>query len=210
MYAGNTLVGTRPLPPVTIEVRRLAMPSMLALFLHRNYKGYMLVVVPPETAIYSLGGVTARVHDLHNLLIPFTGNPRLGFLVEALAIFHAQLTSEGHIQYRKTNEISSLNDITLETDWFNTEAEDEMSSLLLFGPSGRAVDFFNDRSFKTGQGVMTVTARAQLVAGVRDLHNDFPSVEPIGASLLPRLQPPGSKTFGDELSSLRFSPLLGA
>jgi hypothetical protein len=208
MYAGAALVGTRQLPAVRIEVRKLAIPSMLCLFLHRNYTGYMLVVVPPETAIYSLGYVTNRVQDLRTLLAPFTGNPRLGFLVDALAIFHARLTAESHIQYRQTNQIANLNDITLETDWFNTEAEDEMSSLLLFGPPGRSVDFFNARDFDYDEGVMTVTARAELVAGVRDLHNDFPTVEPIGASLLPRLQPPGSATFGDELSSLRFAPLL--
>ena len=81
---------------------------------------------------------------------------------------------------------------------------------MLFGPPERAIDLFNDRSFETGEGVMTVKTHGQLVAGVRDLHADFPSVEPLGASLLPRLQPPGSRTFGDELSSLRFDPLLGA
>ena len=76
-------------------------------------------------------------------------------------------------------------------------------------PPERAVDFFNDRNFEPFEGTFTLKTHEQLVAGVRDLHADFPSVEPVGASLLPRLQPAGSDTFGDELSSLRFSPLLG-
>ncbi len=211
MFAGGTSVGTRTLPAVTIQVRRLAMPTMFAMFLHRHYQGSMLVVVPDGTFIFHLGGVTARVQALHALLLPFTGNPRLGFVVEALATFHAALTTQAHIQFRKTDEIANLNDITLSSGILDdTEAEDEISSLILFGPPERAIDLFNDRSFETGEGVMTVKTHGQLVAGVRDLHADFPSVEPLGASLLPRLQPPGSRTFGDELSSLRFDPLLGA
>ena len=210
MFAGSTNVGSRTLGPVEIQVRRLAMPTILAMFLHKNYAGYILVVVPQETFIFSLGNVTGNVQALYNLLLPFATNARLGFVVEALATMHAALLSQSHIQFRKTNEIANLNDITLKSNTLNdTEAEDELSSLLLVGPPERAVDFFNDRDFETGQGIFTLTTHEQLVAGVRDLHADFPSVEPVGASLLPRLQPPGGDTFGDELSSLRFSPLVG-
>ena len=210
MFAGSTNVGTRTLGPVEVQVRRLAMPTILAMFLHRNYTGYILVVIPEETYIFSLGNVTGNVQALYNLLLPFATNPRLGFVVEALATLHSALLGEDDIQFRKTDEIANLNDITLKSGTFNdTEAEDELSSLLLVGPPGRAVDFFNDRDFEPFEGVFTLTTREQLVAGVRDLHADFPSVEPVGASLLPRLQPPGSDTFGDQLSSLRFSPLLG-
>jgi hypothetical protein len=210
MFAGSTNVGTRTLGPVEVQVRRLAMPTILAMFLHKNYTGYILVVIPEETYIFSLGNVTGNVQALYNLLIPFATNPRLGFVVEALATLHAALLSEDHIQFRKTNEIGNLNDITLAGGTFNdTEAEDELSSLLLVAPPERAVDFFNDRNFEPFEGTFTLKTHEQLVAGVRDLHADFPSVEPVGASLLPRLQPAGSDTFGDELSSLRFSPLIG-
>ena len=123
-------------------------------------------------------------------------------------LLHAALLAEDHVQFRQADEIANLNDITLASGWLNdTEAEDEISSLLLFGPPGRAVDLFNDRSFGVSEGVFTIKTQKQLVAGVRDLHTDFPSVEPVDASLLRRGAP--DDDFGDELSSLRFKPLLG-
>ena len=209
MFAGSTNVGTRTLGPVTIQVRRLAMPTILAMFLHRNYTGYILIVLPEDTWISTLGWLTGKIQELHLVLLPFATNPRLGYVVEALALLHAALLAEDHVQFRKTNEIANLNDITLAGGFFDdTEAEDEISSLLLIGPPKRAVDLFNDRSFGVFEGVFTLKTQEQLVAGVRDLHTDFPSVEPAGASLLRRGAP--DDDFGDELSSLRFDPLLGA
>lgn len=207
MFAGSTNVGTRTLGPVVIQVRRLAMPTILAMFLHRNYTGSILVVLPEETWISTLGWLTGKIQELHLVLLPFATNPRLGAVVEALALLHSALLAEDHVQFRKTDEIANLNDITLSSGFFDdTEAEDEISSLLLFGPPDRAVDLFNDRSFGVSEGVFTIKTREQLVAGVRDLHTDFPSVEPVGASLLRRGAP--DDDFGDELSSLRFDPLL--
>lgn len=207
MFAGSTNVGTRMLGPVVIQVRRLAMPTILAMFLHRNYTGPILIVLPEETWISTLGWLTGKIQELHLVLLPFATNPRLGFVVEALALLHAALLAEDHVQFRKASEIANLNDITLASGFFDdTEAEDEISSLLLFGPPDRAVDLFNDRSFGVFEGVFTLKTREQLVAGVRDLHTDFPSVEPVGASLLRRGAP--DDDFGDELSSLRFDPLL--
>ena len=207
MFAGSTNVGTRTLGPVVIQVRRLAMPTILAMFLHRNYTGSILVVLPEETWISTLGWLTGKIQELHLVLLPFATNPRLGAVVEALALLHSALLAEDYVQFRKTDEIANLNDITLSSGFFDdTEAEDEISSLLLFGPPDRAVDLFNDRSFGVSEGVFTIKTREQLVAGVRDLHTDFPSVEPVGASLLRRGAP--DDDFGDELSSLRFDPLL--
>jgi hypothetical protein len=207
MFAGGTNVGTRTLGPVVIQVKRLAIPTILAMFLHKNYTGYILIVLPEETWISTLGWLTGKIQELHLVLLPFATNPRLGFVVEALALLHSALLAEDHVQFRKTNEIANLNDITLAGGFFDdTEAEDEISSLLLFGPPGRAVDLFNDRSFGVFEGVFTIKTQEQLVAGVRDLHTDFPSVEPVGASLLRRGAP--DDDFGDELSSLRFDPLL--
>lgn len=207
MFAGSTNVGTRMLGPVVTQVRRLAMPTILAMFLHRNYTGPILIVLPEETWISTLGWLTGKIQELHLVLLPFATNPRLGFVVEALALLHAALLAEDHVQFRKASEIANLNDITLASGFFDdTEAEDEISSLLLFGPPDRAVDLFNDRSFGVFEGVFTLKTREQLVAGVRDLHTDFPSVEPVGASLLRRGAP--DDDFGDELSSLRFDPLL--
>jgi hypothetical protein len=206
MYAGSTSVGSRTLGPVTIQARRLAMPTILTMFVDKNYTGMMLVVVMRETAIFNIGHLTGHVHELYNLLSPFGTNPRLGFVVAALGHLGSALNTQPHIQFRKTDAITNLNDITLETDWFNTEAEDEMSSLLLVGPPRRKAEFFNDRSFKVFQGVITLRTDVQLAGGVRDLHSDWPSAEPLGAVLIRQLES-SSDTFGDKISSVRFLEL---
>jgi len=58
----------------------------------------------------------------------------LGIFLDAAATV-ADLLDDANVTFRKADEIANLNDIDLESGFFNdTEAEDKLSSLILVGP----------------------------------------------------------------------------
>jgi len=210
MVHANSVVGSVSLSAL-VRVPKLALPTMLALFRDRHYTGPMLVAVPRETAIANVGELTGVVHGLVSSLAGYAGT-RLGFLHATLAHLASRLTTQSGIAFRKGDGITELDDITLSGGFFNdTEAEDELSSLVLFSRRGRKAELFNDRRYAAGEGAFVLQTGPELVAGVRDLHHATPSCEPAGASVSVTKYPPGGywdpDTFGDELSSLRFVSL---
>ena len=71
-----------------------------------------------------------------------------------------------------------------------------------------AVEMFNDRSFRAGEGKFTVTTGISFVAVCNNLHFKTPAVIPASATLTVNNTPPGgwfnADSFGDALSSIRF------
>jgi len=114
-----------------------------------------------------------------------------------------------HVQFRATNRIHNLNDITLiQNSWYENdiEAEDELSSLILIGPTGRGVKCCNDRDLDSGEGQFTVATTGNMTTIIRDLDGKSPTVE-LGAITVD-VSPPGgifnADKFNDELSSIEF------
>ncbi|HKX84848.1 MAG TPA: hypothetical protein VJL58_11550 [Pyrinomonadaceae bacterium] len=212
LTAGATVVGPRTIGPVDIIVPKLPIPTVLAMFVHKPYHGPTLIMVPADSAIPDLGGLAGQIQALQSALNPIRTIARLAALITGLDAITTLLNNEPHISFRKTDSISNLNDITLvQRSWYenDTEAEDELSSLFMIGPAGRAAEFFNDRGHDDGEGKFTFTVGPPLFAGIRDLHRDNPASEPLGNEIVVNHGPDGwwVDTFGDELSSVRFLPL---
>lgn len=217
LVAGSTVAGPRTLGPIDILVPRLPLPTVLAMFVDRPYRGPALIMVPASSAVPDLGALTGKVQELQTVLNPVRSLARLAALITGLDELSALLANEPHIQFRKTDSIRNLNDITLvQRSWYelnDIEAEDELSSLFMIGPRDRAVELFNDRSFDDGEGKFTLTVGPELFAGVRDLHRSRPASEPTGSEIVIDRVPPGGwfdpDDFGDDLSSVRFVAAVG-
>lgn len=211
LSAGGTTVGPRTLGPVEIRVPRVPLPTLLTMCVHKPYHGPTLILVPGNSALPDLGGLTGRVQALQALLNPIRTLARLAALIGGLDLLKRVLDQEPHVHFRKTDAIGNLNDITLvQRAWYqnDTEAEDELSSMFLITARDRGVECFNARKFSDGEGKFTLRAGTLFCAGIRDLHHKRPVSEPAGTEIQINKEPPGGwfnpDRFGDELSSMRF------
>ncbi len=210
-------------PDVPILVPALPVPTVLALFLHTNFEprqgdddGATLIVVPsnsPLRTVQQLQPVLNALESAVSSLSSFTGFASFLLGIRDLT---AALPAQPHVQFRATDSIGNLNDITLiqrglfEND---TEAEDELSSLIFIGPAGKRVQCFNARDFDDGEGQIDITIGRQsdgtigqqLFAIVRSLHSASPASEPTAGEIERVKASTQDDRFGDELSSLRFA-----
>jgi hypothetical protein len=223
-----------PLPKITVKVLPLPVPKVAVFFLQPGYgkngePAYepdsctrdraTVVMVPPHSPFKNLAEVTNRLQEIRALLTPFNGIVRLAAGGSgALAAYNA-ITGATNVHFIVANEVSDLNAYTLiQRAWYenDTEAEDEISSMILIGPKGSKIDCFNGRSFGTGEGALRVETGDELYAGIPDLHSSSPGSQP--ANKMQRLSAPAGQrfeslgqpirnitTFGNEFSSLRFA-----
>jgi hypothetical protein len=205
LSANGVTVGPRTLPDLRVPVPALPIPTVLAMFVHTNFEarqndddGALLLVVPSASPLRSLGQLQPALNSLQSVL----GN------LSSFGSFAALLLGL-NIQFRAADEIRNLNDITLiQNDWFTNdiEAEDELSSLILIGRSGREVRCSNARNHGAGEGQFRVRTGNEMVATIRNLHTANPSAAP--GSVTRDTAPPGGwfnpDTFGDALSSIQF------
>lgn len=215
LSAGTSSTGWIDVPPVTLLIAAIPVPTALILFQDSNFRDNKLVVVP-STSLINDPAKQALKDAFDNLNTALGG---LGAAVGLAAFFvgHLQAVKDaidagGNFNFRKTDSISNLNDIDLEGGLVNdTEAEDNFSSLVLIGPPRRKVQTFNARSFSNSEGQMDVVVGPELLVLASSLHTNSPGSDPPGQISVPKA-PTGSRffmhditSFGDELSSLRFS-----
>lgn len=212
LTAALTQTSWRDLPEVPLMVPGIAVPTVLAAFLHTNFHGAMLVMVPQSSLLSGAGQIVTVLNKLESALAPISSVVRFAAFLAGIQQLSAVLASEPRIQFRQTDSIGNLNNVTLiQRSWYenDTEAEDELSSMLLIGPTDRQAECFNDRSFKTGEGKFTLTLGDELFTAVRDLNSASPASEPSGDEIVIDRSPPGGwfdpDDFGDELSSIRFA-----
>jgi hypothetical protein len=220
LSAGTISTGWVDVPPLTLTVQLIPVPTVLLLFMHKDFKGRVLLVVPANSPIGDPPEVPLKdalddVKDALDALGTVAGVAT--FFVGHLQAVKDALDNAPAVIFGKTNSESNLNDIDLETHWFplqnDTEAEDELSSVIMIGPPGRKVEAFNKRNFETGEGQMDVVVGGELMVLGADLHTSAPATDPPGRIAVPHA-PSGSRWhtywwgditgFGDELSSFRF------
>jgi hypothetical protein len=199
------------LPEVPVFVPAIAVPTIALFFLHSNFSprqgdddGAVLIVVPASSPLRSFEQLQPVMDALDAALSSLSAFASFSSFLLGVRDVTAALPAQPHIQFRAEDGIGNLNDITLiqrsifEND---TEAEDELSSLIFVGPPGRRLQCFNARDFDTGEGQLDIVLGPEMFAAVHNLHSGTPTVEPAGATIS---FPASASSFGDTLSSIRF------
>jgi hypothetical protein len=217
LVAGGTETAWRDLPPVPVLVPPLGIPVVLAMFLHGDFQprsgdddGAVLVLVPANSPVGSIAQLQPLLDQIDSVASTLSTFASFAAFLGGLSELTGALPPQPHVQFRSTNAVGNLNDITLIQRGFfenDTEAEDELSSIIFIGPAGKRAQCFNDRDFDTDEGAFTLSVGPNFFTLVRDLDGKHPGSEPPGLLNVDR-EPPGGvfnpDKFNDELSSVRF------
>lgn len=206
------------LPLLAIDVPRVQVPTVVVLFQHRDFhSGAAFVVVPNDSPIRGLSGLQHAVTDVQERLDDLRGVVELASFLAGLNALSSLLPDQPHVQLRvadASNSYNNFNDVTLiQKAWWqnDTEAEDELSSLVFVGAppqsvssaqrrGGARVQLFNARHRKTGEGHLTLEIGGlEMHAIIRDLHPKTPVTVPASTKVAAV-----KGGFGDKLSSLHF------
>jgi hypothetical protein len=198
-----------------VQVLALAVPSLLALFRHREFafhrpderqEGAALLVAPASSPLASLAAVRGELTQLHAAVRALAGFARFATLARRLEKLTTALGQhpDAHVHYMRADKLDNLNQITLIQRGAlrnDIEAEDELSSMILLGPANRRARCFIRRHQDPAGGRMDVTVQDDNIVLIPSLHAKSPATEPGGRTVIV-IEPGGGKTFGDELSSL--------
>lgn len=216
----GTETGTAVVGPAVVAIPAIPFPKVLVLSRDTDFRGAALVMVPGNSAITTVNHIKSLLQPVRDAISTLTTIARFAEMLLGIDAVTGAL-EDAHIAFRKADAVGNLNNIDLITrPWYefnDIEAEDELSSFVYLSPppppesSENAVEMFNSRSFRTREGKFTVTTGTSFVALCRTLHTAAPTVTPASATLTVNTPPPGSlgtpyaaRSFGDELSSIRF------
>lgn len=217
----GTETGTATVGPVVVAIPAIPFPKVLVLSRHTDFRGAALVMVPGNSAITTVNHLKSLLQPVRNAISTLTTIARFAEMLLGIDGVAGAL-EDSNIAFSKADAVGNLNNIDLITrPWYefnDIEAENELSSFVYLSPpppretSQNAVEMFNFRSFNASGGKFTVTTGTSFVALCRTLHRATPAVTPPGATLTVNTPPPGPsfsqpalpRTFGDELSSIRF------
>ncbi len=229
------------LPEIVVSARRslripsvrIEIPTVLVLAVGKDLQGPGILVVVPATLPFAQrsalleGAVRPALRTLEGAQTALQGVPAFAgtlALLTPLKAINGLLESGTSVQFRRRTTINDLNGITLVQRGYtenDTEAENEISSLMLIGPPGATVDLYNDTDRRAGNGHLRVSVRAQYFVRVGNLHvksfEGNPTADVMGDGVLEVIKRPKGRegksiddpfdavdSFGNELSSLRF------
>ncbi len=214
------------LPNIPLDIPAIPIPTVVVFFLHTNFAaasgdddGAAFIVVPNNSKLRSAEELQDTLDKLESTLSSLTSIAELAAFLLGLSELTTALSAQPHVQFRIANaadEFDNFDDVTLKKHWAgflfgwtNTEAEDELSSMIFIGPQRRQLQCFNDRNQDTEEGQFNLALGPKLHAIVRNLHTATPVSEPDGTEISVVVSPPGGwfnpDSFGDALSSLRFA-----
>jgi hypothetical protein len=223
IFADVTLsAGTTNIPQVTIGPARILIPTIpfpkvLAMTVDTNFQGAALIVVPDVSPIAGVDHIKTLLQPVRNVINTLTTVASLAEMLTGINILSSILDAT-NIVFTKATTINNLNDITLiQRAWYenDTEAEDELSSLIYISPpppprgNDNKVELCNARDLGTSEGKFTLSTGTSFVAICNNLHSATPSFTPSTAFHQDNA-PAGWRwfgnitTFGDEISSLHF------
>jgi hypothetical protein len=205
------------LPPVTITLPAIPIPSIAVFTEGLDFGGRVLVVVPSGSPFTTISEMTTALTSLVATLTPLPSIP-------GLSIFLSQFAPTGSITmalatpsvlFQVADSMPFMRNATWNRGWLQTNvvdaanAEDSISAIALIGPPGRTIECFNAREFAPHEGQINITTGAGIMTTIRDLNSASPPCDPPGNISIPR--PPGGSywfhsinTFDNELSSMRF------
>ena len=200
-------------------VEPLQVPRMLVGGLHKNFaatsgndEGAALIVLPTNSPFTAWAQVMSTINNVRNTVAALSDLPRFASAMTGLPNILGTINSIPHIVPVVADQVPYLNDIDLIQRGFfenDTEAEDELSSILLVGPPGSYAQLYNAQNYGNGEGQLTLTVGTELFSTIPDLHSADPAA---GVGTAQRVTPPGGfnplpphniTQFGDELSSLQ-------
>jgi hypothetical protein len=212
LQAGAIDTGWLDFPDLPFLVAPLQVPTVLALFVNRNFQnfvddteGAVLVMLPEGSPLHAVSAVTQALNTAGSALQAIGTLLSLFPLGAATGTITAPISNAAHTSIVVQDDIANLNDQTLiQREWFenDTEAEDEISSLILVGVPGTRVRLFNARNFGTNEGVLEVTTGPEGYVLIRNLDSASPATEPPGRAT--PVNPSPWNTFRDTFSSVRF------
>jgi hypothetical protein len=186
-----------------VHVLPLPVPTLLALFRHPDFAyrhaeeteaGVALLIAPAETSPADVAALRAALAGLRAAVRALSGFARFATLASRLERLVAALREypDDHIRYVRADALDSLG---------GTEADDDLSSMVLLGPANRSARCFIHRDRVEAGGRMDVTVQDDHIVLIPSLHAKSPATEPGGRTVIV-VEPDGGQTFGDELSSI--------
>jgi hypothetical protein len=214
LKAGGLDTGYLDFPPISFLIEPLQVPTILALFVNRNFQslaedtaGAVMVVVPEGSPLVGVGpylqaitSVGTALQSLGSLLSLSPFGAAASTVTNAISAFGSSAVLAAQ------DDIANLNDWTLiQREWYenDTEAEDEISSLILVGVPGTTVRLYNARNFGENEGVLEVKTGPEGYVLLRNLDAAAPQTEPAGRAT--PVVPSPWNSFRDTFSSLRFT-----
>jgi hypothetical protein len=220
LKAGKTQTNWKDLPELSLTLRGLSIPTVLAFFMHANFAGPILLVVPSSSPIRGINQLRLILGPLQSAVSLLSKINRFASLLLNLQQLGNILNSDQfNIVFQRTDQIRDLNEIVLvQGSWYENdiEADDELSSVIFIGPTDRRVECFNwyhwISEWISEEGKFTLTIGSHHFAVIKNLHSGNPASEPKGDEIMIDVQsdergnydPTGPKVFGDTISSLRF------
>lgn len=207
------------LPDIPVVIPAIPIPIVAVFFMHSNFTaGAAFIVVPDNSPLKALEQLQALLDTVQSTLAPLSSIAKFAAFLLGLQQLSNALSAQPHVQFRVTRDyaFNRFDKVRLiERDWASdTQAEDELSSMIFVGPELREVECFNARNTNPKEGHFILTIGSELHALVRHMHAVNLSVEPPGAIFALMRRPPGGwfgpDHFGDNLSSMRFLPQLGS
>lgn len=209
------------LPDIPVTIPAIAVPTVISFFLHTNFAaangdddGAAFIVVPNNSPLRNLAQLQSVLNTVESAVSSVTSIAEFASFLLGLNQLSSALAAQPHVQFRvanSSNHYNNFNNVTLiQRAWYenDTEAEDELSSLIFIGATGKAVECSNARNRGAGEGQFTLTIGPKFHATVNSLHSASPASGPDNTEIVINTAPPGglfgTSSFGDELSSLRF------
>ncbi|HEX7956945.1 MAG TPA: hypothetical protein VF508_08390, partial [Pyrinomonadaceae bacterium] len=168
-----------------VELRRLVVdvPTLLVVFSGMSYGGAIAALVPGDSALLSAAEAVSALGELREKLQALVGGsapfppppPGLSQTVDHITRVAGKVqATRTFVRTREARVLKQISMTHADPQVQPVDAEQQISSLMLLGPPGRRVRFFNARDLIDGAGQMHVTCGPELFAAVEDLDHASP------------------------------------
>jgi hypothetical protein len=196
------------LPAVQLPVPVLEIPVVLALFSDSNFTGHILPCVPANAALRDLQSMVNKLQAIQTALGALANLASVASWLTGLGSLLGKLpVSPGATALVVANDQGKidLDSQIMEkggTFGWDTDWEDQVSSIIFFGPQNTTAAFFSAPDWDPGEGRYDITIGFELNASVRNLSSKTPASLPAGA--LTVVHNTTDDDFNDRLSTLQF------
>jgi hypothetical protein len=214
LSAEGVSTGPIPLPPVSVDVPPVPIPTVAAFFAGTDANGSIFVMTPPNSPLRDLNQLSSTLTTLQSSIGSLQTIVDLAAFLLGLQQLNAALAAARFVQFRCTQSVSDLEGIVWQTgSTFGTDydADDAFRSLILLAASDASrhtVEVYNDSGFDRDEGMFRVAVGADMIAIVRDFDGKTPTSSPASSQLEVVKKPPGGvfdpDHFSGEASSIRF------